>query len=178
MTIPALSVTGLTKELFPETTLPDAELRRFEHVLNGRQHPIEQVVLPRRKTTGSAGYDFIMPCSLCIPAGESVKFKTDIKVRMQPDDVLLLVIRSSLGILHSIELPNGVAVIDSDYYNNPENEGNILAVLRNTSDEDFVLRKGDGYMQGLFVSYKRTSDDRASECRIGGIGSTNGIRQS
>jgi dUTP pyrophosphatase len=50
---------------------------------------------------------------------------------MQPNEVLLIDIRSSIGINQDLMIANTLGVIDSDYYNNPKNEGNIGFTLRN-----------------------------------------------
>lgn len=37
--------------------------------------------------------------------------------------------RSSFGIKKHLTIPNGVGIIDSDYYGNENNDGNIIAAL-------------------------------------------------
>lgn len=131
------------------------------------------VKLPTRKTTGSAGYDFHLPVTITVPAhGYSEIVPTYIKAYMPKDEVLLLHIRSSIGLLKGVTLANNTGVIDSDYVDNPENEGNIGLRLYNHTDEPIVLRAGERVMQGIFIKYQTVDNDTASNQRKGGTGST------
>ena len=146
-------------------------MRLFEKVSEEQFNDF--VILPRRSTRGSAGYDFFMPTSIAIAPHTTVKIETGIKARMEEDDVLLLFIRSSIGIKRDLGLPNGVAVIDSDYYNNKNNEGNIIIAIHNYGDETQYLETGERVMQGVFTKYFVVDDDEpVSEQRTGGIGSS------
>jgi dUTP pyrophosphatase len=86
----------------------------------------ESIELPKRSTKKSAGYDIRSIEEGIIKPGEAKVFKTGVKADMNDDEVLLLMIRSSLGFKYNIGLANNVGVIDSDYYNNPDNEGHIM----------------------------------------------------
>lgn len=72
--------------------------------------------IPHRGSKFSAGYDFATAWKTTLPAGETVKIPTLIKADMDNDDVLLIVVRSSLGFKHNVRLANTVAVVDKDYY--------------------------------------------------------------
>ena len=63
-------------------------------------------------------------------------------------------------------------IIDADYYNNPDNEGEIFLQLINLSPCDILLQKGDVIGQAIIKPYLTTEDDIASGDRIGGFGST------
>ena len=128
--------------------------------------------LPSRSTKRSAGYDFFAPSDFIIKKGECIKIPTGVKASMEERDVLYLYIRSSLAIKNNIVLRNSVGVIDADYYNNIDNEGNIIVVLENTGEADFVIKKGSRFVQGVFMNYLVTDSDNANENRNGGIGST------
>lgn len=129
--------------------------------------------LPTRKTTGSAGYDFYLPCDVTIePYGFSPIIPTGVKAYMQEDEVLLLFIRSSVGILKNVTLSNCVGVIDSDYADNKENDGDIGLRLRNNSPQTVEFKKGERIMQGIFVKYGTVENDVATGERKGGTGST------
>lgn len=146
-------------------------MRLFEKVSEEQYNDF--VILPRRSTRGSAGYDFFMPTSIAIAPHTTAKIETGIKARMEENDVLLLFIRSSIGIKRDLGLPNGVAVIDSDYYNNKNNEGNIIIAIHNYGDETQYLETGERVMQGVFTKYFVVDDDEpVSEQRMGGIGSS------
>lgn len=131
-------------------------------------------VLPIRKTRHSAGYDFVAPCDILIPAhSQSEAIITGVKAYMEDDDVLLLFIRSSLAYKYGLMLVNNVGVIDADFYNNEENEGNIGFKLYNTSDVPVFIPKGERVMQGVFVKYLVADNCNSDDIRKGGIGSTN-----
>lgn len=128
--------------------------------------------LPCRSTKNSAGYDFFAPCDVVIKKGETLKIVTGVKACMEYRDVLYLYIRSSLAIKNNIVLRNSVGVIDADYYNNIDNEGNIIIALENTGEDDFIIKKGSRFAQGVFMNFLVTDSDNVSENRNGGIGST------
>ena len=129
--------------------------------------------LPQRSTQFSAGYDFYAPTDIFIPAGgESVLIPLNIKAIMPSDMVLMLFIRSSLAVKFNLSLVNSVGIIDSDYANNPNNDGNIGVKFRNSGCENIIIREGERCMQGIFVRYFVTEDDHASGERVGGYGST------
>lgn len=133
----------------------------------------QEIELPTRATKGSAGYDFKAPISVCIAPGKTVKIPTGIRVKVENGWWLACVPRSSLGFKYRMQLNNTVGVIDSDYYYS-NNEGHIFAKITNDSKDDKVLAicNGDGFMQGIFLPYGITSDDKATATRNGGIGST------
>ena len=143
--------------------------RKFELTSNAPKF----VKLPTRKTTGSAGYDFYLPVTITVPAhGYSEIVPTYVKAYMPKDEVLLLHIRSSIGLLRGLTLANNTGIIDSDYVDNPENEGNIGLRLYNHTDEPVVLRAGERVMQGIFIKYQTVDNDITTGERKGGTGST------
>ena len=97
---------------------------------------------------------------------------TGIKAQMNDDVYLELSVRSSCPLKHWLILANGVGVIDADYYNNPNNDGEIFFQLINLSPYDILLQKGDIVGQGIFKKYLKTDDDVAEGKRQGGFGST------
>lgn len=129
-------------------------------------------LLPVRKTRFSAGYDFIAINDFCIKPNESIKIPTGYKVKMQDDEVLLILVRSSMGFKYNIRMKNQVGVIESDYYNNIDNEGHMWIALQNEGTTDFCVRRGESYAQGIFTNFL-TCGDNPKDKRIGGIGSTN-----
>lgn len=130
-------------------------------------------VLPKRKTAKSAGYDFVLPCDVRLnPHSISAIIPTNVKASMPDDEVLMLYIRSSIGIKHHVTLANGTGIIDADYFSNPDNDGNIGICLQNNSNEIVSLKKGERIMQGIFVKYAVCDSDDTNEVRKGGFGST------
>ena len=92
---------------------------------------------------------------------------------MQPGEVLLLFPRSSYGVKKGMVLANTVGVIDSDFYNNPRDEGNITIALRNDGQVPFTIKKGERFAQGVFMPYLLADkEDVLNDSRNGGIGST------
>ena len=81
-------------------------MRRFERIDVPRAR---DAVLPKRATAYSAGYDFVAPNDFIVHAGGSfvATLKTGIKARMEPDEFLMICIRSSLGIKWGLALANG-----------------------------------------------------------------------
>ena len=128
--------------------------------------------LPRRASKNSCGYDFISFKDIVLHPGEIIKIPTGYKASFEADEVLLLVVRSSMGFKYNVRMCNQVGVIDSDYYNNISNEGHMWVALKNEGDKDYIINKGDAYSQGIFMKYL-TTDDNIDNIRSGGFGSTN-----
>ena len=97
---------------------------------------------------------------------------TGMKCKLDPGTYLELSVRSSTPLKHWIVLANGVGIIDADYYNNPDNEGEIFLQLINLSPYDILLKKGEKIGQGIIKQYLTTEDDAATGDRLGGFGST------
>lgn len=147
---------------FPQQTVEQA-LIAYEHIQ-----------LPRRATSGSAGYDFFAPVGFELPAGESIKIPTGVRALIEEGWVLTLYPRSSLGFKFRFQLDNSVGVIDSDYARS-DNEGHIFLRMTNDSREGKGLRvpTGTAFAQGIFLPFGITVDDDVKAARNGGFGSTN-----
>ncbi|MDD3192139.1 MAG: dUTP diphosphatase, partial [Bacilli bacterium] len=103
---------------------------------------------------------------------EKKQVATYVKAYMQKEEHLQLHIRSSLALKRHLRLVNGVGIIDSDYYNNEDNEGHIFIALENCSDQTIIIEKGERFVQGIFLPYLVTDTDDVSRQRNGGLGST------
>ena len=133
-----------------------------------------EYLLPKRGTKAAGGYDFYALYDYTLKPGEIMKIPTGIKAYMEEDEVLLLLDRSSMGFKYNVRFCNQVGVIDADYYNNSNNEGHMWIRIQNEGDKDYVVKKGDAMIQGVFVKYLKTDDDVESDNeRNGGFGSTN-----
>ena len=97
---------------------------------------------------------------------------TGMKCKLQPGTYLELSVRSSCPLKYWLILGNSVGIIDADYYNNPDNEGEIFFQMINLSPYDIQLHKGDIIGQGIIKPYLTTEDDNAFGQRMGGFGST------
>lgn len=133
----------------------------------------ENAVKPRRGTKHSAGYDFISPVEIVIPAHKMAKIPTGVKAAMNEDEILSIYPRSSIGFKTGIRLANTVGIVDSDYYNNSDNEGHIFIKFYNPTDEDYLIHIGDKIAQGIFTKYLIVDDEEEILTeRVGGLGST------
>jgi dUTP pyrophosphatase len=137
----------------------------------------DDLELPKRSTANSAGYDFRAPYNFELMPNEIVKIPTGIKVCMNNGEVLEILVRSSVGFKYNVRLCNQAGIVDSDYYNNNENEGHIWLAFQNHGKEKWIVKKGDRIVQGLFIKFLTVDDESAiKEKRTGGIGSTNNKR--
>lgn len=152
----------------------ELRLRGFEVVCDEqRKHPNTGIELPVRGDNRSAGYDIKTPVTITLQPNERTVVWTDIKAYMQDNEVLELHVRSSIGIKRGVILSNITGIIDSSYYSNEGNDGNIGLALWNTSDKEVVLEAGERICQGIFKTYLTVDNDIClSDKRIGGIGSS------
>lgn len=180
------------------------------------------LVLPVRKTDGSAGYDFEVAEDVILQPYEVLKnaiidkelsndvssllmdlvsgkgisegdkiftldkvaeitkgyrptlVSTGMKCQLDPGTYLELSVRSSCPLKYWLIMGNSVGIIDSDYYNNPDNEGEIFFQIINLFPFPIQLKKGDTIGQGIIKRYETTDDDHAGGPRMGGFGSTDG----
>lgn len=133
----------------------------------------DDIIIPKRSTKFSAGYDFYMPYDLTIKKNEVVLIPTGIKAMLNSDEFLGIYIRSSLGFKYNLRMCNQVGIVDSDYYNNSSNEGHIFVKLKNEGDNDIILKKYDRYVQGIIQKYYIVDNEKEIEdIRVGGIGSS------
>ena len=132
-----------------------------------------KTILPIRADKESAGYDFSTPINVLIMPGETKVIWTNVKAYMEPDEVLQVFVRSSIGIKKGIVLANGTGIIDASYYENESNDGNIGLALKNTTGQAIELNAGERIGQGIFTKYLIADEDKTmNDKRIGGIGSS------
>jgi len=151
-------------------------MREFQIVSdNFRKHPDKEIILPKRQTRGSAGYDFYCPEKIIIRPRQVEKIHTDIKVKMFDYECLMLYVRSSIGINRNLMLANSTGIIDSDFYNNEDCGGNIQIALYNYGNEYAIIEENERVLQGIFINYLtiEKEDFKNTYKRKGGIGSTN-----
>jgi len=140
----------------------------------------DSIKLPKRATAGSAGYDFYAPFYFFVPSWGDITIPTGIKVQIQTGWFLSFYPRSGSGMKHYLRLANSIGVVDSDFYDNPSNEGHIMVKVRkesgprdtNTPTRDVEFKAGDAFCQAIFIPFGITTDDDADGVRVGGIGST------
>lgn len=98
---------------------------------------------------------------------------TGVKANMCEDEVLEIVNRSS-GPKRGLVLANSIGVIDADYYNNADNDGEIMFAFYNFKLHDVKINAGDRIGQGLFKKVLRPEKGCVvlDVTRKSGIGST------
>ncbi len=137
--------------------------------------------LPERSTKNSAGYDFFAYEDVTIPSMwktapkgtlEPTLIRTGVKAYMQEDEVLEVYDRSSNPKKLGLIVPNAVGIIDSDYYENPENDGEIGFMFYNIFPFDVTIKAGEKLGQGIFKKFLKVDNDNATGDREGGFGST------
>ena len=133
----------------------------------------EEIVLPRRSTFGSAGYDIRSTTNFILQPGETIVVPTGVRCAINDGWFFMIVPRSGLGFKYRLQLDNSVGIIDSDYFY-ADNEGHIMAKITNDSRNSKTLevKRGDRFVQGIFVPYGITLNDEVNSNRTGGFGSS------
>lgn len=150
--------------------------RYFEVVTeNHRKNPDKDIHLPVRQTEHSIAYDFYSPVDCTIEPMKSAMIWTDVKVFFQPDEALLINVRSSMG-KQPIMIANTQGWIEADYFSNPDNDGNIGFRLFNLGDTPYQIKQGDRIGQGMFINYLVADNGNTEVKRVGGFGSTDTAR--
>ena len=168
------------------------KIRGFEVVKRLEEYK-DEIVLPTRSTKASAGYDFVavedmeipsifsqlgskavsnMFSSWTFPEIKPTLVKLGVKAYMQDYEVLCLYNRSSNPKKLGLIVANSVGVVDSDYYENPDNDGEICVLFYNIWPYSVHIKKGDKICQGIFSQFLKADNDKASGERLGGYGST------
>lgn len=138
--------------------------------------------LPEYQTKRSAGADFFAAEDITIPSlwtsmlknvlwsgvnffmsgkeKEAIKpvptlVHTGIKASMYEDEVLELYNRSSNPGKKGLILANSVGIVDADYYNNPDNDGEIMFAFYNFFPFPVIIKTGDRIGQGIFKKFLR-----------------------
>lgn len=129
--------------------------------------------LPERSTKYSAGYDFFNIEEVTIEPKQIVYVKTGVKAKFPENMALKLYNRSSNPKKNGLVLINGVGIVDADYYNNPDNEGEIAFAFMNILETPVTLSFGQKLGQGIFEHYYTVTDELdIDKERISGFGST------
>lgn len=101
-------------------------------------------VLPNRAHSTDAGADICAAASYTIYPGEQALVDTGVAVKIPKGLTGLIFNRSSQG-KRGISIPHSVGVIDSDY------RGNLLVLLRNNSEDPYIINVGDRVAQLVVI---------------------------
>lgn len=146
-------------------------IRGFEVVVDDKRKTEREVTLPTRGSSAAMAYDFYANKDYVVKPNEIAKVWTDVKAYMQENECLIINVRSSMG--GKFMLANTQGWIDSDYYSNKDNDGNIGIFLMNISDEVQLITKGERIGQGAFFNFLPADNGNTDNIRVGGFGSTN-----
>lgn len=131
----------------------------------------DNIKIPKRATSGSAGYDFFAPFDFSLVPGATIKIPTGIRCILKEGFVLKEYPRSGLGFKYRLRLDNTVGIIDSDYYKS-DNEGHIFIKITNEGQQILKVKQGEAFCQGIIVEHFYAEEDEVTEQRNGGFGST------
>lgn len=156
-------------------------MRRFGYardIADRTKRAFSDAKMPEYATRNSAGADFFCAKEVVIPSIKESKkptlVHTGIKAQMSEDEVLYLYNRSSNPSKLGLVLANGVGVVDSDYFENESNDGEIMFSFINITDKPVTLKVGDKLGQGVFSKFLRPENAVVGDTeRAGGFGSTN-----
>ncbi len=154
---------GYDFEAAEDIVLPSFWKSAFKHVAQ----ELKQWIWPSTKDMDQASVEnsFSIFKPTLVPTG--------IKAYMQEDEYLQLVNRSSNPLKRFLTLPNGVGIIDADYYNSEGNEGHIYVQLLNFGPFDQKISKGERIAQGIFMPFLKADEDTGGQSeRSGGFGSS------
>lgn len=173
--------------------------RKIEEGKVVAEKAFENARLPEYKTRHSAGADFFCAEAVVIPSVWTGVFKalgsflvggladqhlvdffkptlvhTGVKAHMEEDEGLFLYNRSSNPGKIGLILANGVGVVDADYADNPDNDGEIMFAFYNLKPWPVRIEEGQSVGQGVFKKFLRPTEGLivSEDNRVGGFGST------
>ncbi|MGL6025421.1 MAG: hypothetical protein ACRC0F_12520 [Cetobacterium sp.] len=148
------------------------KIRGFEVVRESMRKHKGEIQLPTRGSQHAIAYDIYSPIECVIKPNERKLIFSDVKAYFQDEEALLINVRSSMG-KHGIMMANSTGWVESDYYNNESNDGNLGVFLYNSSDIDFEIKVGDRIGQAMFIPFLIADNGNTDSVRKGGFGSTN-----
>lgn len=163
----------------------------FDEAFSNKQieNLYNDIKLPCRATSFSAGYDIYAPFEFILKPNCVIKIPVGIRVSISDGWFLGIVPRSGLGFKYFETLANSIGIIDSDFFNS-DNEGHIMVKIVNRSPIEDVrtsmligeyskytmkVEKGKAFVQGIFLPFGITVNDDANGVRNGGFGSTDKV---
>lgn len=131
--------------------------------------------LPKPETEGSAGIDICAAVPDAQPVilkpGDRAKIPTGLSIALPQNFEMQVRPRSGLALHHGVTCLNSPATIDSDY------RGELMVILINHGNEDFVVSRGDRIAQILVapvhvIEWNRVSSLPETNRGTDGFGST------
>lgn len=131
----------------------------------------EEEFLPSYANPGDAGADLKSTENVTIPARGRALVHTGVKIALPDGYVALVHPRSGLAAKSGITVLNTPGTVDAGY------RGEIMVTLFNSSDEDFLVKRGDRIAQLVIqqvekASFVQVSELPESERGARGFGST------
>ena len=123
---------------------------------------------PRRSTPGSAGYDLQAARTVTIHGQATARIPLNVRMALPTDLCALLVSRSGLAVKG---ITTQAGLIDSDY------RGEISAVIHNSTNQSFTVKKGQRITQALFlkassINFNEVRELMEPDSNHSGFGST------
>lgn len=152
-------------------------MRRFELVKpEHMKYGVDPKTLkkPYRATKYAVCYDCFSPIDITIGAGETELVFINFKAYFGHDEGMFTAATSGNS-RRGLSLANGMGIIESDYADNPDNDGNIGFLLYNRTTKPYEIKAGDKIGQIFFIKFLITDDDAETNrgvVRTGGFGST------
>lgn len=100
-------------------------------------------IIPSYQSDEAAGFDLHSIEDMLVKAHDRVLIKTGFAMELPSGYELQVRPRSGLALKYGITLLNSPGTVDSDY------RGEIMIILINHSNDDFVIKKGDRIAQGV-----------------------------
>ena len=146
-------------------------IRGFEVVKDEMRKTTGDIILPKRGTSKAIAYDIYSPIDAVIEPMTSELIWSDVKAYFKDDEALIINVRSNMG-NQPIILANTQGWIESDYYGNVKNDGNLGINLFNLGKTSYIIKKGDRIAQCMFIKRLDSDNGNTDDVRTGGFGSS------
>ena len=134
---------------------------------------VKKELVPEYKTKGAAGADLKADLkeTVILKPGQRRLVPTGVRIKLPPGLEAQVRPRSGLAVEHGVTALNSPGTIDSDY------RGEIMVILINLGQADFIIRPGDRIAQLVVAPvvkacFKISDQLEISERNAGGFGST------
>ena len=143
----------------------------------------KDITLPERKTKNAVAYDIEAAEDTVIPSIWKTVFsnvskflkgdkdfeafkptlvKTGVKAYFLEDEALFLATKSSYPGKKGLLLANSIGIVESDYYNNQDNDGHLMYAYYNLFPFDVTIKKHEPAGQAFFQKFLTIDNDSAT----------------